>query len=114
VKQTARILAALKRGPVTPLSFQGPTVDGLAPILRVAARIADLKADGYDIQTVRAPSGIAIYQLKLAPTNGGDRVMTASERQTGATPTSPISAVPLSPALFACEDPLSGIRGEAA
>lgn len=63
MSQAQTILAMLKRGPVTPL-------DALqeAGCLRLAARIADLRAEGHDITTeeFKTPNGkhIARYHLK--------------------------------------------------
>lgn len=65
MSQTAQILAMLKRGPVTPL-------DALrqANCFRLAARIAELRQQGHDIETetVTTPTGkhIASYKLKEA------------------------------------------------
>lgn len=58
-----RVLAQLRRGPVTPVDFQAPAVDGGKPILRVAARIGELRAEGHDITTV-ATKPVAKYVLK--------------------------------------------------
>ena len=62
--QRDRVLAALALGPVSPISFiRHPTVDGGPPILRVAARIHELRADGHEITETRAPDGTAVYTL---------------------------------------------------
>jgi Helix-turn-helix domain len=63
--QTARILRALRSGPVSCTDFQAPTCDGGFPVLRVAARIADLKDAGYGIDSRLARNGTAIYTLTL-------------------------------------------------
>ncbi len=65
MSQTQAILEMLKRGPVTPL-------DALqeAGCLRLAARIADLRQAGIDIETedYKTPTGkhVARYKLKEA------------------------------------------------
>ncbi len=53
----------LLNGSTTPLDWQGPrTVDGGKPILRVAARIAELRAEGMPIET-KARRPVALYVL---------------------------------------------------
>lgn len=82
-----RVLSALKNGPVTPMDFDAPrVVDGLKPIRRVAARICDLRKEGYEITTSRLPSGVAVYRLDDRPTAG--------ERSEGASPTEPVVTNP--------------------
>lgn len=54
--QTQRVLRALRAlgdHGVTSVDFLPPTVDGGPPILRVAARIHELREDGFVIQTRR-------------------------------------------------------------
>jgi len=69
--QKQRILAQLKaaggRG-VSPTDFLAPDVcDGGKPILRVAARILDLKNEGHSIDC-QTEAGTAVYVLRgLAP-----------------------------------------------
>ncbi len=62
MSQATQILDMLKRGPVT-------AMDALdqAGCFRLAARIADLRRDGHDIQTetVTTPTGKHIAQYKL-------------------------------------------------
>jgi len=65
MSQTQTILAMLKRGPVTALEALSE-----AGCFRLAARIADLRQQGVEIetQTITTPNGkhIAQYQLKGA------------------------------------------------
>jgi hypothetical protein len=62
--QADRILAALRSGPFAATDFAAPNIrDGLAPIFRVAARIGELRDQGYEITTGRLPSGVAVYSL---------------------------------------------------
>lgn len=62
-----RVLAALRAGDVTPNDFLGPDVaDGKKPIQRVAARINDLRRDGYGIETVSVRP-VATYRLTSSP-----------------------------------------------
>jgi hypothetical protein len=65
VSQTSRILAALRNGPVSPISFAAPNViDGGPPIMRVAARIKDLRDAGHLIrQHTATDNRTAIYTL---------------------------------------------------
>ena len=65
--QKQRILKALEsagsRG-VSPVDFLAPDVcDGGKPILRVAARILDLKNEGYQIDC-QTEAGVAVYVLR--------------------------------------------------
>jgi len=65
--QKQRILAQLKaaggRG-VSPTDFLAPNVcDGGSPILRVAARILDLKNEGHSIDC-QTEAGVAVYVLR--------------------------------------------------
>jgi hypothetical protein len=73
--QTTRVyralLAAGARG-VRQQDFLPPEVtDGGRPIARLASRIAELRAAGHAIDTVRAPSGIAVYVLRRPPHERG-------------------------------------------
>lgn len=62
--QADRIHAALQQGPVTSTDFLNPT-DGGPPILRVAARIYDLRERGHHITETRNANGTSTYQLIL-------------------------------------------------
>jgi hypothetical protein len=65
MSQCSRILRALERGPVRPTDFLLPDViDGEKPIIRVAARIQDLRDQGHEITTSTAANGVAVYQLE--------------------------------------------------
>lgn len=78
-----RVLKALQYGVVSPLFFsQTPTLDGGKPILRVAARVKELRIEGYEISTERASNGTARYRLVSSPV-----VTTAEEPPSGAFPT---------------------------
>lgn len=66
--QKARVLRALQAGRrVTIADFEGfPTCDGKPPIKRLAARIYDLKQDGYPIRRMMTTLGnasVAAYYL---------------------------------------------------
>lgn len=64
--QAARVLAALRkhgRG-ITQVDFLTPTVDGGAPITRVAARVLELKQDGHHIVKDGERDSCAIYKLE--------------------------------------------------
>lgn len=91
-----RVLAALRAGDVTPNDFLGPDVaDGKKPIQRVAARINDLRRDGYGIETVSVRP-VATYRLTSSPSTpvpaSGQRGQTAngspSRDDSGSRPTS--------------------------
>lgn len=103
--QRARILRALKTGPVRATAFSLPNVvDDGPPIFRVAARIQELRDAGYQIETTRFPVGAAVYELisepnlvrdasdgvddRHAPHRGGPTDPTG----TAASPTSPSGA----------------------
>jgi hypothetical protein len=67
--QKQRILAQLQaaggRG-VSPVDFLAPDVcDGGSPILRVAARILDLKNEGHSIDC-QTEAGVAVYVLRAS------------------------------------------------
>jgi hypothetical protein len=69
--QKERILAALRfegsRG-IAGCDFSPPHVyDGGKPIYRVAARIMDLREEGYDIVTDGTRHGTGLYKLRQAP-----------------------------------------------
>lgn len=62
-----RILNRLEAGyDVCPVDFQAPTIDGGKPILRVAARIHGLRAEGYAIETVGQRNQCSVYRLTSA------------------------------------------------
>lgn len=62
-----RILARLQAGyDVCAVDFQAPTVDGGKPILRVPARILDLKREGWAIDRVGTRNHCAVYRLASA------------------------------------------------
>lgn len=64
--QTDRIAAALKAHPngVTQADWTGPhTIDNGPPILRLAARILELKTRGFPIEIVGTRDRCAVYQL---------------------------------------------------
>jgi hypothetical protein len=76
--QVKRVRMALeragKRG-VTPVDFMGPIViDGGPPILRLAARILDLRNDGLAIEASTDPNGVARYVLVSEPGPSGEPV----------------------------------------
>lgn len=65
MSQNDRVLAALRNGPVSPISFAAPNViDGGPPVMRVAARIKDLRDAGHLIRQHTAKDNrTAIYTL---------------------------------------------------
>lgn len=69
--QRDRVLRALhSAGPrgITAVDFQLPTViDGGAPILRLAARIKDLRDEGHAITVTGERHGCAVYELDAGP-----------------------------------------------
>jgi hypothetical protein len=66
--EKARVLRALRLGPVKPSDFWHPTCDGGKVISRLAARIYDLREDGYTIPpSTKADDGTAIYRLTDEP-----------------------------------------------
>jgi hypothetical protein len=79
--QSDRVLAALSRAGargITSVDFiRHPTVDGGPPILRVAARIRDLRDQGIEIETDGERDGVAVYKLRTVSSTapGGDRVV---------------------------------------
>jgi hypothetical protein len=68
--QQDRVLAALTRAGargVTQVDFLLPNViDGGAPITRVAARVNELRNDGFQIQTDGERDSCAVYKLVLS------------------------------------------------
>jgi hypothetical protein len=64
--QAQRILRALERGPVVSTDFIRPS-DGGDPVLRVAARVNDLIAQGHRITSRRLSNGTAEYTLHTQP-----------------------------------------------
>lgn len=64
--QKERVLAALRRGAVCQVDFLAPNViDGHPPITRLAARISDLREDGWDIREAGRRYGCSLYALTL-------------------------------------------------
>jgi hypothetical protein len=63
--QRERVLRLLQHKPhgVSPYDFTPPTADGGKPIMRVAARILELRDEGLDIETRTSPNGAALYVL---------------------------------------------------
>jgi hypothetical protein len=76
--QTKRVRAALERAGkqgVSPTDFlRYPTVDGGPPILRLAARILDLRNDGLSIESSTDPNGVARYVLVSEPGPNGEPI----------------------------------------
>lgn len=68
--QTDRVLAALSRAGargITAVDFiRFPTIDGGPPILRVAARIKELRDQGFEIETDGERDSCAVYKLVLS------------------------------------------------
>jgi hypothetical protein len=69
--QKDRILSALRfegtRG-ITAVDFSSPHVyDGDKPIMRVAARVHELREEGHDIVTQGERQGCDVYVLRAAP-----------------------------------------------
>jgi hypothetical protein len=58
VGQNAWLVDRLRRGPITPMQAMAEN-----NVMRLAARIGDLKAAGYEIQCTRAANGVATYEL---------------------------------------------------
>lgn len=60
----ARLLRALRQGPVRVIDWTGPaTPDGGAPILRMAARMKELRSAGFAIERTGTASQCAVYEL---------------------------------------------------
>jgi hypothetical protein len=74
-----RILLRMYRiGSVSPIDFAAPDVcDDGKPIMRVAARIKDLRDRGYTIRSSRAANGTAIYRMESQPENHGNAASSA-------------------------------------
>ena len=64
MSQNSRVLAALRQGPVTPLTFYPPTVDGGPPIGRLAARVDALGRHGHVIRNTEPGNSLARYVLE--------------------------------------------------
>ncbi|HTE60086.1 MAG TPA: hypothetical protein VK631_07015 [Solirubrobacteraceae bacterium] len=66
--QTDRVLAALSRAGargITAVDFAAPDVcDGGKPIMRVAARVKDLRDAGFEIETGGERDSCAVYKLQ--------------------------------------------------
>lgn len=67
--QRDRVLVALRqhRQGISQADFLSPTIDGLPPIGRLAARVEDLRDRGYRIDTRRRPGQYAVYKLAGEP-----------------------------------------------
>lgn len=98
-----RILARLELGPVSPVDFAAPNVcDGGKPVMRVAARVKDLRDEGYNIPpAARAENGTAIYILvkdvdEASMITAGEPASSASSTSAGVigAPAEPQRAVP--------------------
>ncbi len=62
--QRERVLAALRLGPTTPIDWLAPNVrDDGKPILRLGARIHELREDGHAITMRLTAGGVAEYRL---------------------------------------------------
>jgi hypothetical protein len=71
--QAQRVARAFRRvGPrgITQLDFDAPTIDGRAPIRRVASRVAELRDAGYVIRSDGRRQLMAVYVLVHEPRNG--------------------------------------------
>lgn len=68
--QTSRLLAALTRAGdrgVTSVDFiRTPTIDGGPPILRLAARVKELRDEGFNVVTDGERDSVAVYKLEPA------------------------------------------------
>jgi hypothetical protein len=66
--QRQRVARALTRfGRTTELDWQGPTIDGGPPIRRLASRIAELRDEGWIIDSRERRHGLAVYRLMRKP-----------------------------------------------
>lgn len=78
MSQTKRIRHALERAGrrgISPTDFTSyPAIDGGPPILRLAARILDLRREGLSIEASKDPSGTARYVLVSEPGPAGEPV----------------------------------------
>lgn len=121
MSQRGRILAQLERaGHITPVDFAAPDVcDGGLPIMRVAARIQDLRDQGHLITTGRLKNGCAVYTLEdfaqsdHGKTDGpslpaGTSTMAALTGALGPAGTASSSVAPLTEAPPAADDPPVG------
>jgi hypothetical protein len=60
----ARLFKALRQGPVSVTDWTGPnTPDGGPPILRVAARVKELRSAGFPIERTGTYNACAVYEL---------------------------------------------------
>lgn len=64
-----RVLERLRLGPATNLELAHPSVGGL----RAAARVHELKQDGYDIRSVRRPGVGPVWDYTLVSEPDGGR-----------------------------------------
>lgn len=62
-----RVLRKLRQGPVPATAFDAGVVTDGPPIRRLAARVCELRKDGYQIETRRAKGGVAVYILVGGP-----------------------------------------------
>lgn len=64
--QTQRVLLALRARPegITAADFMPPTIDGGKPIMRVAARIYDLREEGHRIADGGKRGTLDVYVLR--------------------------------------------------
>lgn len=99
--QRARVLRALKTGPVRATAFSLPNViDDGPPIYRVAARVQELRDAGYVIETTRFSVGAAVYELISEPDlvrDASDGVGDRDARRRGPTDPTGTAASPTSP-----------------
>lgn len=65
--QTGRVLEQLRRGPVTLVDFMSPAADGGPPIMRLGARIYDLRKQGHVIESrpVQTTGGAFVSEYRL-------------------------------------------------
>lgn len=71
MKQNDRVLRALRLGPTSQAAWFNPT-DGGPPITRLAARIFDLREQGYQICSHWEPDiKLDVYTLHAGPTSVG-------------------------------------------
>lgn len=70
--QTDRVLAALHKLPehgITQVDFlRFPTVDGGPPITRLAARIEELRSEGFNIESCERRDKCTVYRIRPALT----------------------------------------------
>ena len=78
--QTQRVFGALRsrgdRG-VSAVDFMPPTIDGGPPIMRLAARIYELREEGHEIVNSDKRGPVDVYVLK--PAAQGDALWTPTE-----------------------------------